>query len=230
MTLKDELLEQRERSRQKFGPERAAIVQAATDALIADISARPKMAVGDMAPDFALPNVHGDLVKLSDRLADGPVVLVFYRGGWCPYCNIQLRALQRALPEMSDLGASLVAIAPQDPDETLTTTEKNELAFDVLSDAACGVAESFGIAFELADELKEIYTDLGNVLPEKNSADDWRLPIPATFVVAPDRRLMFVDIDADYRNRAEPEDLLAVLRGLAESEAQPSIPVHSKAS
>jgi len=212
MTLKDDLFEQRTRSRQKFGPERAAIVEAATEALVAEISARPRLAVGDMAPDFTLPNALGNPVNLADRLADGPVVLAFYRGGWCPYCNIQLRALQGALPEMSDLGASLIAIAPQDPDETLSTTEKNELAFEVLSDTACAVAESFGIAFELPDVLKEIYTDLGNVLPEKNSADDWRLPIPATFVVGPDGRLAFVDIDADYRNRAEPTDLLAALQ------------------
>ena len=215
MSLKDELLQQRERSRQKFGPERAAIVQAATDALIAEIAERRKPTVGDLAPDFTLPNVQGTPTKLADRLADGPVVLAFYRGGWCPYCNIQLRALQQVLPEMTDLGASLVAVAPQDPDETLTTTEKNELAFDVLSDAACAVAERFGIAFELPDALKEIYTDLGNVLPERNSADDWRLPIPATFVIGQDGRFAFVDIDADYRNRAEPSDLLDVLRSIA---------------
>jgi len=219
MSLKDELLEQRERSRQKFGPERAAIVQAATEALVAEIAARPKLAVGDLAPDFTLPNVHGNPIKLADRLADGPVVLVFYRGGWCPYCNIHLRAFQQVLPEMSNVDASLVAIAPQDPDETLTTTEKNELAFDVLSDTACAVAESFGIAFELPDALKEIYTDLGNVLPEKNSADDWRLPIPATFVIGQDGRLAFVDIDADYRNRAEPSEILAVLRRITSATA-----------
>ncbi len=215
MTLKDELLEQRARSRQKLGPERAAAMEAATEALAAHIAAQPKLEIGDTAPDFALPNVHGNQVKLADRLGDGPVVLAFYRGGWCPYCNIQLRALQTVLPEMTELGASLMAIAPQDPDDTLTTTEKNELAFDVLSDSACAVAEAYGIAFELPDDLKEIYTDLGNVLPDRNSADDWRLPIPATFVVGQDGRLAFVDIDADYRNRAEPDDILAVLEKTA---------------
>ncbi len=116
---------------------------------------------------------------------------------------------------MSDLGASLIAIAPQDPDETLTTAEKNELAFDVLSDTACAAAESYGIGFELPDDLKAIYTGMGNVLPEKSSGHDWRLPIPATFVVGQDGRLAFVDIDADYRNRAEPADVPRALESIS---------------
>jgi peroxiredoxin len=215
MTLKDELLKHRAGSRERLGAERIAVMEAATEALAADIASRPRLEIGDTAPDFTLPDVHGNPVNLADRLAAGPVVLIFYRGGWCPYCNIQLRALQRELPAMSDLGASLIAIAPQDPDNTLTTTEKNELAFEVLSDTACAVAENYGIAFELPDDLKAIYTGMGNVLPETNSGKDWRLPIPATFVVGQDGRLAFVDIDADYRNRAEPADVLKALESIS---------------
>lgn len=215
MALKDDLFEQRERSRRKFGPDRAAILEAATASLAADVARRPLLAPGDPAPDFTLPNVRGEMVGLGDWLAKGPVVLAFYRGGWCPYCNIQLRALQQVLPEMTALGASLVAIAPQAPDDTLSTAEKNALTFDVLSDAACAVADLYGIAFELPDALKPIYADVGNTLPDRNASDDWRLPIPATFVIAPDGRLAFVDIDADYRNRAEPADIIAALRRIA---------------
>jgi peroxiredoxin len=105
-------------------------------------------------------------IYLSDRLSKGPVVLSLYRGVWCPYCNIELRAYQAALPRMNELGASLMAISPQAPDDALTTTEKNELSFDVLSDRGSSVAESFGIAFELSDRLQEIYVGFGNNLAE----------------------------------------------------------------
>lgn len=220
MSLKDALLEQRSRSLEKFGAERAAVLEAATDALAAEVARRPLLKVGDKAPDFMLPNVHGRPVSLSAQTANGPVVLSFYRGGWCPYCNIQLRALQQVLPVMSDLGASLIAIAPQGPDDTLSTAEKNDLAFEVLSDSACAVADAYGIAFELPDNLKEIYTDIGNVLPDRNAADDWRLPIPATFVIDRDGTLALVDIDADYRVRAEPDDILAVLKRLSAGEGR----------
>ena len=154
------------------------------------------------------------LSALAPGWPRGPVALVFYRGAWCPYCNIHLRALQAALPEMQALGASLIAISPQAPDESLSNMEKQELAFDVLSDRGCDVAGAYGVAFALAEELRPIYGALGIALPEKNAADDWRLPIPATFVIGADGRIAFADVDADYRNRAEPDDILATLTRL----------------
>ena len=144
-------------------------------------------------------------------------MLNFYRGGWCPYCNIELRAYQAALPRMNELGASLMAISPQAPDDALTTTEKNELSFDVLSDRGSSVAERFGIAFELSDKLQEIYVGFGNNLAEKNAGDDWRLPVPATFVIAPDGRIAFADVDADYRHRADPEQVIEILENLRQA-------------
>ena len=156
-----------------------------------------------------------DLIYLSDRLSKGPVVLSLYRGVWCPYCNIELRAYQAALPRMNELGASLMAISPQAPDDALTTTEKNELSFDVLSDRGSSVAESFGIAFELSDRLQEIYVGFGNNLAKKNASDDWRLPVPATFVITPDGRIAFGDVDADYR--ADPEQVIEVLEKLRQA-------------
>ena len=126
---------------------------------------------GATAPDFILPDVHGNKVKLSTLLAKGPVVLSFYRGGWCPYCNLELRALQQVLPQLKQLGATLVAISPQTPDESLSTSEKNALSFPVLSDQASTVASSFGITFDLADELRPIYTAFNHALPQKNGVD-----------------------------------------------------------
>jgi peroxiredoxin len=172
---------------------------------------------GDIAPDFGLPDATGTAVRLSDLLAKGPVVVSFYRGGWCPYCNLELRALQKALPEIAGLGATLLAISPEKPDETLTTAEKNELAFPVLSDHGSAVSKAFGIAFDLAEELRPIYTRFNHALPDRNGTQSWVLPIPATFVIAPNRRVALAFVDADYRKRLEPADILNALAGLAKT-------------
>lgn len=169
---------------------------------------------GDQAPDFVLPDARGGSVRLSHALASGPVVLSFYRGGWCPYCNLELRALQRALPELVAAGATLVAISPQTPDQSLSTAEKNSLAFPVLSDAGSHVAKSYGIAFDLAEELRPIYTGFGQALPDRNGDDSWMLPIPATYVIDRDGIIAFAHVDVDYRNRLEPDTVIATLLAL----------------
>lgn len=178
---------------------------------------------GDRAPDFHLPDVRGGQVRLRSLLAGGPVVLSFYRGGWCPYCNLELRAMQRALPEFRRLGAELVAISPQLPDQSRFTAEKHELTFPVLSDAGSGTAKAFGIAFDLAEVLRPIYTRFGHALPDKNGGDSWRLPIPATYVIGRDGVIALAFVDIDYRNRLEPAEIVTALEGLAGS--QTSAPV-----
>ncbi|MFG1243440.1 peroxiredoxin-like family protein [Xanthobacter sp. V7C-4] len=170
---------------------------------------------GDQAPDFLLPDARGGSGRLSRALASGPVVLSFYRGGWCPYCNLELRALQSALPDFTAAGATLMAVSPQKPDQSLTTVEKNGLAFPVLSDTGSRVARSFGIAFDLAEELRPIYTDFGQALPDRNGDDSWVLPIPATYVIDRDGVIAFAHVDVDYRNRLEPDTVIAILSALA---------------
>jgi peroxiredoxin len=195
----------------------AEIVAAMTEAdltLAASGISRAALKAGDRAPDFVLPDSRGVPVSLARALRRGPAVVSFYRGGWCPYCNLELRALQRALPEISALGASIMAISPQAPDESLSTAEKNSLAFSVLSDAANGVATEFGIVFALAPALRQIYTRFGHSLPEKNGEESWNLPIPATFVIGVDHLIALASVDTDYRNRLEPEAIIAVLRYL----------------
>jgi peroxiredoxin len=170
---------------------------------------------GAPVADFSLPDASNRPVRLSALLSKGPVVLSFYRGGWCPYCNLELRALQMALPDFERLGASLVAISPQTPDESLSTAEKNALSFTVLSDTDSKVAQAFGVAFDLGEELRPIYTRFGHALPDKNGDDSWRLPIPATYVIGSDGIIALASVDIDYRNRLEPADIIATLTALS---------------
>lgn len=215
MNLAAELTEFRQTFMSKVPAEIREAMGRADMALAASgISARAAKA-GDQAPDFVLPDTHDKCVSFSELLAKGPVVLSFYRGGWCPYCNLELRALQAALPELERLGASLVAIAPQTPDESLSTAQKNDLSFAVLSDAGSVVAKDFGIAFDLAEELRPIYKKFGHALPDKNGDQSWVLPIPATFVIDRDGAIAFAFVDIDYRNRLEPTDIISVLSTLS---------------
>lgn len=195
---------------EKFPADKVAIMQRATDQLAQEYATRKVLQVGDYAPDFELSNAVGEPVKLSDRLQQGAIILTFYRGGWCPYCNLELRAYQQILPQIQAAGVSLMAISPQKPDHSFSTVEKNQLSFDVLSDVGFAVAKAYHIAFELPDELKQLYTEFGHSLPEINGTSDWQLPIPATFVITSDQKIVLAHIDVDYRNRLEPAQALAI--------------------
>lgn len=166
---------------------------------------------GEAAPDFILPNVRGTETGLTTQLARGPVVLSFYRGGWCPYCNLELRALQASLPEFRARGASLLAVSPQTPDNSLSTAQKNELAFEVLSDRGNLVARRYGLVFQVPEELRPIYAQFGIDLPASNGEASFELPVPATFVIDRKGIIQFAFVDTDYRRRAEPASLLAAL-------------------
>ena len=215
MSLKAELDAFRADFMARVSPEiREAMARADMELAASGIS-QHVLKAGDRVPDFRLPDPRGKYVRLYDLLAKGPVVLSFYRGGWCPYCNLELLALQKALPEMIRLGAELVAISPQTPDETLLTTEKNDLSFHVLSDVGSEAAKAFGIAFDLAEELRPIYGQIGHALPDKNGDESWVLPIPVTYVIDRDGTVALAFVDVDYRNRLEPQEILAVLKALS---------------
>jgi len=172
------------------------------------------LTVGAHAPDFALPDATGHTVRLSDLLERGPVVLTFYRGEWCPYCNLTLRAYQAALPAITELGATLVAVSPQTPDNSLTTVEKKELTFPVLSDTGNTVARQYGLVYSLSEGVRPVYTAIGSDLPTYNGDQSWELPMPGTFIIAPDGTARVAFVDADHTHRLEPVEILAALRDL----------------
>src|SRR3984957_16374891 len=211
MSLKEELAEYRSGWFRRVPAERQAIMERHVAALRNGL-AKTSLKLGDRAPDIVLRNARGDRVDVGVLLEKGPVVLTFYRGGWCPYCNIQLRAYQRVLPEIRALGASLVAISPEKPDDTLSTAEKNALTFEVLSDVGQKVGRAFGLVYQFSDELKSAYEGFGLDIPAKNGADDWSLPLSATYVIDRDSTIIYAYTDADYRDRADPMDVLAILK------------------
>jgi len=217
MTLATELDAMRRAFMTKVPTEIREAMGRADSALLASGIVEGALKTGDIVPDFALPDVNGETVSLADLLKSGPIVVSFYRGGWCPYCNLELCALQSVLPQIIRLGATLVAISPQSPDGSLATSEKNELAFPVLSDDGSSVAKAFGIAFDLAEELRPIYTRLDHPLPVMNGNDSWVLPIPATYVIGQNGVIALAYVDVDYRKRLEPTAVVDALRRLSGS-------------
>ncbi|MFI5287358.1 MAG: peroxiredoxin-like family protein [Candidatus Dormibacteria bacterium] len=188
------------------------------DAGVNDIAASgvaKGLAVGTPAPNFSLPDALGQPVTLSELLARGPAVVTFYRGEWCPYCNVQLRALQAALPDFHELGASLVAISPQAPDHSLSLTQKHALAFPVLSDVNQDVIRAYKVQFTLTGDLEDLQVNVWRNDPRAQNADHSRsLPVPATFVVDRGGIVRAASVSADWRIRAEPADIAAALRSL----------------
>lgn len=175
----------------------------------------PGLAVGDHAPNFTLPDALGHPVTLADLLVQGPVVVTFYRGEWCPYCNVQLRGLQAALPRVRELGASLVAISPQAADHSLSLTEKNELAYPVLSDLDQDVIRAYQVQFTLNGDLEDLQVNVFQNDPATQNADHSRsLPVPATFVIDRDDVIRAAFVSADWRSRPEPTDIIAALESL----------------
>jgi peroxiredoxin len=171
--------------------------------------------VGDTLEPFALTDANGATVTLDELVASGPAVIAFYRGGWCPYCNLALRTYQRELlPELAAFGARLVAISPQSPDQSLSTAEKAELDFTVLSDPGNRVARSVGIVFQQAEAVLEAQRTLGLDLAQVNAEGSTQLPRPTVLIVDKDHTVRFVDVQPDYTARTEVADILAGLTEL----------------
>ncbi len=215
MPLNTELDSYRAGWEARVGQETARLIAGDIEALrasgILDRAAR----AGDLVPATNhLLDAHGRPFDLTALIAAGPVVLTFYRGGWCPYCNLELRAFQAALLAIRAAGGTLVAVSPERPDHSLSTAEKNDLAFPVLSDVGGRLAAALGIRFALSDAVRPFYEKAGHALPDRNGDGGWALPIPATFVIDRGGRIALASIEPDYRRRLAPDVAVEALRRL----------------
>ncbi|MCB9975387.1 MAG: AhpC/TSA family protein [Rhodospirillales bacterium] len=188
----------------------------------APAQAHSEVTVGSAAPIFVLPDVRGGEVSLPGLLTEGPVVLSFYRGSWCPYCNDQLYGFQEVLPEIEKLGAKLVAVSPELPESAMDMALKKQLTFHVLHDQNNAIARTYGLIWPVPDDkrawldgkLKEKH---GKNLAEFNGIETYELPIPATFVINSDGTIVYLFKDPDYTKRADNKDILAALKTLSEA-------------
>ncbi|MDU0330383.1 MULTISPECIES: peroxiredoxin-like family protein [Paenibacillus] len=214
MTFKQEL----EQMRQEYVANSPADVYNEINRLITEQQQAGQafgLEVGQKAKDFTLNNTLGQPVNLYDELAKGPVVLTFYRGGWCPFCNMQLRSYQKVLPQIEAIGGQLIAVSPQSPDNTLTQKEKEELEFQVLSDTNGLVAAAYNILYDVPDYIKDIFLNKFNLdLAEYNATNRWILPITSTFMIDESGIVRSAYVEPDYMKRPDPEDILERLRHL----------------
>ena len=212
MSLKEELEQKKQASRAKMPEHVAGMMMRAAEQLQQSGIAGKSLKVGDKAPSFRLPNIHGQSVSFESLLKNGPLAISFYRGGWCPYCNLELQALQRAFPQIKNIGAQLIAISPQLPEKSVETVEQHGLSFEVLSDTGNSVARQFGLVFSLAEELRPIYKQVGNNIPAYNGDESWEIPIPATYVVDTDQTIVYAFVDPDYIKRLEPSEIIKAIK------------------
>lgn len=190
------------------------VMERATAELIASGQAGRALKAGDRAPTFILNDPDGKPVSSAALLATGPLILSFYRGVWCPYCNLELQALQQALPGFQALGASLLAISPQTAANSRKSQRQNKVDFPILSDTRNDVAAAFGLRFALPDYLIDLYQRLKNDLPAFNDDPAWTLPMPARYVIGRDGVIAYAEVNPDYTLRPEPDSMLPVIRSL----------------
>jgi peroxiredoxin len=214
MSLQEELNQYRLQERKQIPLETQQVISRSIEELKYARKHYEGLAVGDTAPDFTLSDASGKKVTLSILLKNGPVVLNFYRGGWCPYCNLELNALQRNMPAFKKLGAQLIAISPESPDNSLNTKQKHALEFSVLSDLKSDVARKYGIVYRVPDYLKSVFEKFGLDLKAYNQADDIELPIPASYVIDKNRVIRYAFASEDFTIRADIQEILRVLQQL----------------
>lgn len=211
MNLATELKAVTDSVRKQAPAEVFSAMEAATAKLAATGLADKALKRGNRMPDFELPDATGKVVRSANLRAQGMLLISFYRGHWCPYCNLELQALQERLTDITAQGTTLVAISPQTPDQSLTTRQKHELKFPVLSDAGNKVAKQFGLVYTLDAGLRPIYQAFGIDLQAHNGDSSFELPLPATYLVAKDGTVLESYLDVDYRKRLAPDTALGWL-------------------
>jgi peroxiredoxin len=214
-TLQAELDAITAQRRRLVQPERLARIDSEYEKLREQGMGAKALRAGDVAPEFTLPDAAGKPVSSAELLAHGPLVVVFFRGRWCPYCVTQLEAMQRALPEIEAAGAALVAISPQNQKHSYLMQEQHQLTFPLLSDAGNQVASAFGLMFQLPQPLQDVYDQIFINLKVYNGTSDWTLPVPAVYVIQPNSRAAWAFAEPDHTRRAEPGDVLRAVSALS---------------
>ena len=208
MSLNSELSATFEGFHKKAPPAAVEAITTASANFHASFKPASTIQVGDRFPEFRLSNALGQEVSSADLLAQGPLLISFYRGEWCPFCNLELRALQKNLDKFKAKGVTLVAISPELPNQSLSTTEKHSLKFPVLSDVGNKLARQLGIIFAQPDSLRPIFKAFGNDLKTRNGDDSFEVPVPATLLVDRKGIVRNTFIDTDYTKRLEPSTAL----------------------
>jgi peroxiredoxin len=215
MSLQDELDALKAECLTKTPPKVTLVRQRAVEALVASGLAERAKHAGEQAPVFQLRDGCGGAFSSREALRRGPIVLVFYRGRWCQYCNIELRAIEAGSHDILRLGASLVVVSQQTPGNSLETQRGNGLSFASLVDAGGKVAHAFGLRWKVSDELRAVEEGCGIDLAAFNGDPRWTLTMPARYVVAPGGMIEYADISVDYTRRGDPSELIPVLAHLA---------------
>jgi len=210
-SLQDQLDEITANTRHLVQPERLAISERAVEDLFATGVEERILPVGATAPDFALKDSNGKTLRSAELLELGPLVIKFFRGRWCPYCMTELETWRDLYGQLRERGALLVAIGPQVERQSDFMAGQHGLPFPILSDPGNKVAEQFGLVYTLPDTMREYYRSILVNIPFVNGDQSWRLPLPATYVVAKDRKILFAEAHADFRVRPEPEEVLSVV-------------------
>ncbi|WP_175883361.1 peroxiredoxin-like family protein [Burkholderia sp. BCC0044] len=196
-------------------PDIHPIMERATAELIAGGQAARAIKAGDLAPTFRLKDQDGNDVSSAELLAKGPLVVTFYRGVWCPYCNLELQALNEALPALRERGANVVAISPQTAVNSRKSVRTNQLDFPVLSDVNGETGAAFGLRFALPDYLVDLYKKLKNDLPAFNNDPSWTLPMPARYVIGQNGIVLYSEVNPDYTHRPDPSEMFPVIEKAA---------------
>ncbi|MGD8885731.1 MAG: redoxin domain-containing protein [Gammaproteobacteria bacterium] len=188
-----------------------AIIGAAMEKLMASDFGARALNVGDRIPHFTLPNASGEPVAIADYIAKGPVVLSFYRGGWCPFCNLEFKALSEALPAIRERGATLIGVSPELPDVAQQTVSQHNIPFEVLSDVGNEVIKQFGLLTYVYEEMRPLYLKWGLDVPAHNGDERWEMPIPATYVIDEQGVIRAGYVNKDYTQRMEPAEIIDAL-------------------
>ncbi|WP_244597791.1 MULTISPECIES: peroxiredoxin-like family protein [Afipia] len=215
MSLQDKLDAVKAEDLAKTPPNVTLVRQRAVEALVTSGLGERAAQAGEQAPPFRLHDGRGRAFSSREALRRGPIVVVFYRGRWCPYCTVDLRAIELASHDIRSFGASLVVVSQQTADNSLETQRRNELSFASLVDAGGKVAHTFGLRWKASDELRAVEEVCGMDLASFNGDPSWTLTMPARYIVAPDGMIEYADISVDYTRRGDPSELLPVLAHLA---------------